>query len=75
MEYRTITINAFVFDTEEQATAALATINAGEGLPVDEEHSTQTYTVIKPHNDKWYIIADEVTTKYLTGAQSIEVTT
>ncbi|OSZ79258.1 hypothetical protein CAP35_13675 [Chitinophagaceae bacterium IBVUCB1] len=69
----TETISVFAFETEAAAIVAINTINAGEGIPADEQASTQTYTKPFAHNGTWYIKKDSVTEKYLIGGGTIEI--
>jgi hypothetical protein len=58
-------IKAHLFNSFEQANAAIEIINQGEGIPVSPDAVTTTYTQQQEHNGQVYIQADEVTAKYL----------
>jgi hypothetical protein len=66
-------IKAHLFDSLEQANAAIEQINQGEGIPVSHDAVTTTYTQPQEHNNQIYIISDEVTTKYLDEPTEIEI--
>ena len=69
MEY----IKAHIFDSLEQANNAIDTINQGERIPINDEATTRTYTQAQENNGNIYILADEVTTKYLGEPSEIEL--
>ena len=58
-------LKSHIFQTEQAALEAIETINQGEGIPVSEDAVTRTYTTAQQYGDIWYIIADEITEKYL----------
>lgn len=61
------------FDDHSSAAAAMATINAGEGLG-EPEQGTTTYTEIYQHTDgRYYIVSDETTTKYLGEGETLNI--
>jgi hypothetical protein len=64
---------AHTFDTFEEANAAIEVINQGEGIPVNPEAVTRTYTQAQENNGTIYIVADEVTEKYLGEPTEIEL--
>ena len=64
---------AHIFDSLEQANNAIDTINQGEGIPVNDEATTRTYTQAQENNENIYILADEVTIKYLGEPSEIEL--
>jgi hypothetical protein len=64
---------AHTFDTLQQANAAIEVINQGEGIPVNPEAVTRTYTEAQENNGTIYIVADEVTEKYLGEPIEIEL--
>jgi hypothetical protein len=66
-------IKAHLFDSLEQAQEAIEIINQGEGIPVNPEAVTRTYTQPQEHNGQVYIQADEVTEKYLGEPTEIEI--
>ena len=66
-------IKAHLFDSLEQANAAIELINQGEGIPVSPDAVTTTYTQPQEHNNQIYIMADEVTEKYLGEPTEIEI--
>lgn len=65
-------IDAHLFDTEQEAMAALAIIDAGEGLPVNPAAATTGYTTCLPYTHGWYIRADETTIRYLGEAEQFD---
>ena len=69
MEY----IKAHIFDTLEQANNAIELINQGEGIPVNPEAITRTYTQAQENNCTIYIVADSVTEKYLGEPTDLEL--
>jgi hypothetical protein len=66
-------IKAHIFDTLEQANNAIEQINQGEGIPVNPEAITRTYTQAQENNGTIYIAADEVTQKYLGEPTDLEL--
>jgi hypothetical protein len=54
-----------VFNSEDEAQDAINLINQGEGVPINLEAVTRTYTTVKIYEETIYIQADEVTEKYL----------
>jgi len=66
-------IKSHLFDSLEQANAAIELINQGEGIPVSLEAVTKTYTQPQEHNGQVYIQADEVTEKYLGTPIDFEI--
>jgi hypothetical protein len=56
------------FNTEINARAASQAINKGEGIPSSVNDVTTTYTDVKYSlsGSFYYIVADSVTTKYIT---------
>jgi hypothetical protein len=66
-------INAHTFTTEQEANAAIDLINHGEGIPVNDEAATRTYTEAHVNKGTIYIVADEVTEKYLGASVEIEI--
>jgi hypothetical protein len=66
-------LKAHTFDTFEAANAAIEVINQGEGIPVNPEAVTRTYTQAQENNGTIYIVADEVTVKYLGEPIEIEL--
>jgi hypothetical protein len=66
-------INVHTFETFEAANAAIEVINQGEGIPVNPEAVTRTYTEAQENNGTIYIVADEVTEKYLGEPTEIEL--
>jgi hypothetical protein len=66
-------LKAHTFDTLEAANAAIEVINQGEGIPVNPEAVTRTYTEAQENNGTIYIVADEVTEKYLGEPTEIEL--
>jgi hypothetical protein len=72
MEY-TNNIKAHIFATEQEAQQAIDLINEGEGIPISEYSVTRTYTEFKTYNEIVYIVADEVTQKYLGNPTDLEI--
>lgn len=68
-----VSIKAHTFDTFEAANAAIEVINQGEGIPVAPDAVTRTYTEAQENNGTMYIVADEVTKKYLGEPTEIEI--
>lgn len=66
-------IDAHTFETLEVANAAIEVINQGEGIPVSPDAVTRTYTEAQENNGTIYIVADEVTQKYLGEPTEIEI--
>lgn len=62
-----------LFESVEQANNAIDTINDGEGIPINETATTLTYTEAQENNGNIYILADEVTKKYLGEPTEIEL--
>ena len=62
-----------LFDSLEQANNAIDLINEGEGIPVNDSATTRTYTEAQENNGNIYILADEVTQKYLGEPTEIEL--
>lgn len=67
------TLKAHTFDTIELANAAIDVINQGEGIPVDPNSVTRTYTEPQENNGTIYIVSDEVTQKYLGEPIQIKI--
>ena len=65
--------NVHLFDSFEAANVAIETINQGEGIPVNETATTRTYTQAQENNGNIYILADDVTIKYLDEPTEIEI--
>jgi hypothetical protein len=64
---------AHVFTTEAEAQQAIDLINQGEGIPVSEDSVTRTYTNYQTVGDTYFIVADEVTEKYLGEPTDLEL--
>ena len=64
---------AHIFDSLEQANNAIDTINKGEGIPINDDATTRTYTQAQENNGTIYILADEVTIQYLGEPETIEI--
>lgn len=67
-------IKAHTFTTEQEAQHAIELINQGEGIPVSEDSTTQTYCDFQTQGETIYIVADEVTEKYLATPTDLEIT-
>ena len=70
MEY---TLKVHLFDTLESANEAIELINQGEGIPVNAEAVTRTYTQAQENNGNIYILADSITQKYLSEPIDLEL--
>jgi hypothetical protein len=66
-------IKAHIFDTIAAANEAIELINRGEGIPVNPEAITRTYTEPQENNDTIYIVADSLTEKYLGEPTDLEL--
>ena len=66
-------IKAHIFDTLKEANNAIEQINQGEGIPISETATTRTYTESQENNGTIYIVADEVTEKYLGEPTDLEL--
>lgn len=66
-------IKVHIFKTENEAIKAIDLINKGEGIPINESATTRTYCEPLQLEDFWYIKADEVTQKYLTEVEEVEI--
>lgn len=62
-----------LYATIEDANVDIETINNGEGIPVNETATTRTYTEAQENNGNIYILADDVTIKYLGEPVEIEL--
>jgi hypothetical protein len=66
-------IKVHIFVTEQEAQQAIELINQGEGIPVNPEAVTRTYTEAQENEGRIFIISDEVTIKYLGEPIEIEI--
>jgi hypothetical protein len=66
-------IKAHTFQTYQEAQQAIELINIGEGIPVNPEAVTRTYTEAQENEGRIFIISDEVTIKYLGEPIEIEI--
>ena len=66
-------IKAHIFATEAEATAAIDLINQGEGIPVSDDAVTRTYCEFQQLDAIYYIVADDVTKKYLGEPTDLEL--
>jgi len=66
-------IKTHTFQTHQEAQQAIELINQGEGIPVNPEAVTRTYTEAQENEGRIFIISDEVTTKYLGEPTEIEI--
>jgi len=64
---------AHTFTTHQEAQQAIELINQGEGIPVNPEAVTRTYTEAQENEGRIFIISDEVTIKYLGEPIEIEI--
>lgn len=65
--------NVHLYATIEEANNAIELINQGEGIPINETATTRTYTQQQENNGNIYILADDVTVKYLGEPVEIEL--
>lgn len=65
-------IKGYFYTTLQAAQSAVIVINEGEGLP-KEGGSTLSYCQPAECVGGWFILADAVTSKYLTGAVDVEL--
>lgn len=68
-------IKAHIFTTIQEAEQAIDLINQSEGIPINEEATTRTYTTHEEINGTILIKADSVTEKYLGKASDFETIT
>lgn len=66
-------IKAHLFNTIEEANSAIELINQGEGIPISATATTRTYTEAQENNGNIFIVADEVTEKYLGKGTDLEL--
>ena len=66
-------IKAHIFNTLEEANNAIELINQGEGIPISEIATTRTYAEAQENNGNIFIVADEVTKKYLDTPTDLEL--
>lgn len=66
-------LKAHLFNTLEEANAAIDTINKGEKIPINDEAVTRTYTEHQENEGRIFILADEITQKYLGDAIDLEI--
>ena len=66
-------INAHLFNSFEEAENAIKSINKSEGIPISDTSTTRTYTNAQENNGNIYIMADEVTDKYLGKPTEIKL--
>jgi archaellum component FlaG (FlaF/FlaG flagellin family) len=62
-----------LYATIQDAIIAIEIINNGEEIPVSQTAITQTYTEAQENNGNIYILADDVTIKYLGEPVEIEL--
>jgi hypothetical protein len=63
----------YLFNTKAEAKTFIDKINAGEGIPVSKESTTQTYCQYQEWNDKFYVELDNVIKKYGEGHDEVEI--
>lgn len=68
MEYR-----VHKFNTIEEVEIAIETINNGEGIPINDNAMTTTYTRYFEYDGIYYIYADNVTEKYIDEVVVLEI--
>lgn len=66
-------LKVHLFQTIEEANASIDLINKGEGIPVNNEAVTRTYTQTQENEGSIFILADEITQKYLGDAIDLEI--
>lgn len=62
----------FKFNSLNEAQNVVNQINVGEGIPVNVQSITTTYCDIIERDGKYYILKDEITSKY-TNVESVEL--
>ena len=60
------------FISKEEGQKAVSLINKGEGFPVGKDSVTTTYCELQEFEGWYYIIADDVTKKYLKACIDFE---
>lgn len=68
-------IKAHTFTTESVVKSAIETINTGEGIPVNDNATTTTYTSYFEQDGIYYIHADKVTEKYISEVVELQTNT
>ena len=66
-------LKVHLFQTIEEANASIDLINKGEGIPINDEAVTRTYTQTQENEGRIFILADEITQKYLGDAIDLEI--
>jgi hypothetical protein len=66
-------ISGYFYTTIEEANAAIAIINTGEGIPVSPNATTKTYCNPLVCVVGWYVPFSEVTERYLGEPTQIEL--
>jgi len=66
-------IKGYFFETKGEAKVAEATINTGEGIPVNDTDTTRSYCLPGECIGGWYLPFDEVIEKYLGTQVEIEL--
>lgn len=66
-------IKAHKFNEFLDSENALKQINQGEGIPLNDDSVTLTYTSIYKQNGIYYIRADQTTQKYLGQPEDLEI--
>ena len=62
----------FFYSTKTAANNAIKTINQGEGLP-NNGFTTKTYCEPTKCVGGWFVLVDEITSKYLSGEIDVEL--
>ena len=66
-------LKVHLFQTIEEANASIDLINKGEGIPVNNESVTRTYTQTQQNEGRIFIVSDQVTEKYLGNPIDLEI--
>ena len=62
-----------LFETEVEVRRFISEINSGEGIPKSPDSITTTYCEFETSESGFYVISDEVTTKYSSELTEIEI--
>jgi len=66
-------LKVHLFQTIKEANASIDLINKGQGIPVNNEAITRTYTEHQENQGRIFILADEITEKYLGESVDLEI--
>jgi hypothetical protein len=62
-----------LFKTKDEIKEFISEINSGEGIPKYPDSITTTYCEFETSDSGFYVIPDEVTTKYSSELTEIEI--